>query len=101
MLGRLPMPFVHIENSTDKQLNKERIIDGFIYINYSNEKWINFRRVGGTFMKKRKSEHYTLLFLAVNDIYMVISSVQFSSVQFSCVQLFATPWTAARLADTN
>ena len=82
------MPFVHIENSTDKQLNKERIIDGFIYINYSNEKWINFRRVGGTFMKKRKSEHYTLLFLAVNDIYMVISSVQFSR---SVVSDSATP----------
>ena len=32
--GRLPMPFSHIENSPDKQLNEERrIIDGFIYIN--------------------------------------------------------------------
>ena len=39
-------------------------------------------------MKKRKSEHYTLLFLAVNDIYMVISSVQFSH---SVVSDSATP----------
>ena len=82
------MPFGHMENSTDKQLNKERTIDGFIYINYSNEKWINFRRVGGTVIKKKKCDHYTLLFLAVNDIYMVISSVQFSC---SVVSDSATP----------
>ena len=32
--GSLPMPFGHMENSTDKQLNEERrIIDGYIYIN--------------------------------------------------------------------
>ena len=79
------MPFGHMENSTDKQLNKERIIDGFIYINYSNEKWINFRRVGGTVMKK-KCDDYTLLFLAVNDIYMVINLLLFRcSVVFNCL----------------
>ena len=49
-------------------------------------------------MKKRKSDHYILPFLAVNDIYMVISSVQFSR---SVVSDSATPWITARQASLS